>query len=63
MSLMALVIAPPELEKEKCIKIAIVHDLAECITGDITPYDGITPEEKHKLEGIRDVTCIFDNRN
>ena len=43
MALMALVATPDHLNKDKCIKIAIVHDLAECITGDITPHDGITP--------------------
>ena len=55
MALMSLIMTPEDLQKEKCIKIAIVHDLAECITGDITPYEGISPEEKHKLEG----TSIF----
>ena len=24
----------------RCIKMAIVHDLAESLVGDITPYDG-----------------------
>ena len=43
MALMALVATPEHLNKDKCIKIAIVHDLAECITGDITPHDGISP--------------------
>lgn len=30
--------------------ICLIHDLAECIVGDITPSDPVTPEEKHKLE-------------
>jgi len=30
--------------------ISLVHDLAECVVGDITPSDPVTPEEKHKLE-------------
>jgi len=50
MALMALVATPEHLNKDKCIKIAIVHDLAECITGDITPHDGISPDDKHKME-------------
>lgn len=29
---------------------ALVHDLAECIVGDITPHCGVTPEEKHRQE-------------
>ena len=34
------------------MKIAIVHDLAECITGDIVPekYSGISENDKHKME-------------
>lgn len=38
------------LDKEKCIKIALVHDMAECIVGDITPSDNISKEEKAKRE-------------
>ena len=33
-----------------CIKMALVHDLAECIVGDITPFDGISKEEKSQRE-------------
>ncbi len=28
----------------------MIHDLAECIVGDITPSDPVSPEEKHRLE-------------
>lgn len=30
--------------------MAIVHDLAEAIVGDITPHDGISKEEKYAME-------------
>lgn len=30
--------------------ISVVHDIAECIVGDITPKDKMTPEEKHEKE-------------
>ena len=36
----------------RCIKIALVHDLAECIVGDITPYCGISREEKYLKEKV-----------
>lgn len=29
---------------------ALVHDLAECIVGDLTPHCGVSPEEKHRRE-------------
>jgi 5'-deoxynucleotidase YfbR-like HD superfamily hydrolase len=32
------------LDRDKCIRLAIVHDLAECLVGDITPFDGISKE-------------------
>ncbi|RQM26914.1 hypothetical protein B5M09_006468, partial [Aphanomyces astaci] len=38
------------LDKTRCIKMAIVHDLAESFVGDITPHDGVSNEEKHRLE-------------
>eukprot|EP00055_Hartaetosiga_balthica_P006516 m.20530 g.20530 ORF g.20530 m.20530 type:complete len:544 (+) comp5258_c0_seq1:44-1675(+) len=38
------------LNKEKCFKMCLVHDLAESIVGDITPFDGISKEEKSKRE-------------
>ncbi|KAF9107496.1 HD domain-containing protein 2 [Mortierella sp. GBA35] len=38
------------VDKNRCIKMAIVHDLAESLVGDITPYDGVTVEDKHTQE-------------
>lgn len=37
------------LNTEKIVKMALLHDLAESITGDITP-DKITKEKKNKIE-------------
>lgn len=34
----------------KCIKMALVHDMAESIVGDITPHCGISEEEKFRRE-------------
>lgn len=49
-SLLALLLAPEGLDFGRCTKMAIVHDLAEVYVGDITPYDGISEEEKAKNE-------------
>ncbi|KEH32596.1 putative HD/PDEase domain-containing protein [Medicago truncatula] len=51
MSLMAL-IAPdvPGLDRNKCIKMAIVHDIAEALIGGITPPDGISKAYASRLE-------------
>ncbi|KAJ3204368.1 hypothetical protein HDU67_009551, partial [Dinochytrium kinnereticum] len=33
-----------------CIKMSIVHDLAESIVGDITPHCNVTKEDKRNME-------------
>lgn len=38
------------LDRTKCMQLALVHDLAECIVGDITPADNISPNVKHEME-------------
>eukprot|EP01134_Creolimax_fragrantissima_P001385 CFRG1385T1 len=50
MAVMAVLCEDPSLDKTRCIKIALVHDLAEAIVGDITPYCGVSGEDKEKME-------------
>lgn len=55
------------LDRFKCLQIALVHDLAECIVGDITPHCGVSPEEKHRQEDeamkkIAELTGIAGDR-
>lgn len=51
MGLMALIASDiPGVDRNKCIKMAIVHDIAEAIVGDITPSDGVSKEEKSRRE-------------
>lgn len=49
---------------DKAIKMALVHDLGESITGDITPHDEIPTEQKHQLEqdAIKKL-CDYANSN
>ena len=37
----------------RCIKMALVHDIAESIVGDIAPADNIPKKEKQRLEMVR----------
>ena len=32
--------------------MCLIHDLAESITGDFTPSDNVSKEEKQKLEDV-----------
>ncbi|KAM0031389.1 putative HD/PDEase domain, 5'-deoxynucleotidase YfbR/HDDC2 [Helianthus debilis subsp. tardiflorus] len=51
MALMALIADDlPGINRERCNKIALVHDIAEAIVGDITPSDGVPKVEKSRLE-------------
>uniref|UniRef100_A0A0E0CGM2 5'-deoxynucleotidase n=1 Tax=Oryza meridionalis TaxID=40149 RepID=A0A0E0CGM2_9ORYZ len=52
MGVMALVAAdlPSGVNRDRCVKMAIVHDIAEAIVGDITPSDGVPKEEKSRRE-------------
>lgn len=38
------------LDKSKMLKIAIIHDMAEAICGDITPLDRVPKAEKQRIE-------------
>lgn len=49
-TLLALLQCPPELDRERLLIMAILHDLAEVRVGDITPHDGISRVEKHQRE-------------
>lgn len=40
------------LDRFRCMELALVHDMAEAIVGDITPYCGVEKEEKHRREEV-----------
>jgi putative hydrolase of HD superfamily len=46
--------APPSitsrLDMNKCMKMCLIHDVAESLVGDITPVDGISKPEKNQRE-------------
>jgi putative hydrolases of HD superfamily len=48
---MALVLADKaKVDQNKAIRMALIHDLAESLVGDLTPMDKVTSEEKSRLE-------------
>lgn len=53
MSLISM-FAPPSLaarlDMPKCMKMCLVHDMAELLVGDITPVDGVAKPEKSRRE-------------
>ncbi|PNW81911.1 hypothetical protein CHLRE_06g265900v5 [Chlamydomonas reinhardtii] len=59
MSMMALIATDSSVDVSRCIKMALVHDVAEAIVGDITPHCGVSDDDKHSLE-LRAVGKIKD---
>ena len=49
---MIAMVAPMEegMDRQRCVMMALVHDLAEAIVGDITPICGVSLEEKERRE-------------
>ncbi|KXZ42217.1 hypothetical protein GPECTOR_180g253 [Gonium pectorale] len=50
MSMMALIATDSSVDVTRCIKMALVHDVAEAIVGDITPHCGVSDGDKHAAE-------------
>ncbi|KAI1287335.1 DENN domain-containing protein 5B [Halotydeus destructor] len=51
MAIMAMSLKPVDgCDMSKVVQMALVHDLAECKVGDITPHDNVTDEDKHRQE-------------
>jgi putative hydrolase of HD superfamily len=55
MSMMSM-LAPPalaaRLDMAKCMKMCLIHDMAELLVGDITPVDGVPKPEKSRREAL-----------
>jgi putative hydrolases of HD superfamily len=53
MSMISLCCPPSlkaKIDMEKCMKMCLIHDMAESIVGDITPVDGVSKPEKSRRE-------------
>lgn len=50
MAIMACMVQDESIDKFKAVKMALVHDMAEALVGDITPSCGISEDEKNKRE-------------
>lgn len=52
------------LDRIKCMEMALVHDLAESLVGDITPYCGVSKQEKEilEMEAIHKICRLIEPR-
>lgn len=53
-----------KLDRLKCMQLALVHDLAESIVGDITPFCGVSKDEKKSMEmkAMEDICKLIEPR-
>eukprot|EP00274_Cyanoptyche_gloeocystis_P004037 CAMPEP_0196652494 /NCGR_PEP_ID=MMETSP1086-20130531/1819_1 /TAXON_ID=77921 /ORGANISM="Cyanoptyche gloeocystis , Strain SAG4.97" /LENGTH=194 /DNA_ID=CAMNT_0041983083 /DNA_START=50 /DNA_END=634 /DNA_ORIENTATION=- len=60
MAMMSFLI-DPSLDRDRAMKIAVVHDLAESTVGDITPFCGVSKEDKYnrEKEAMKKIKEIF----
>lgn len=52
MSMLVFMLADPAVNKDRLVKICLVHDLAEADVGDITPHAGVSKADKRILEEV-----------
>lgn len=53
----------PNFDTTSAYEMALIHDVPELKTGDITPVDGISAAEKHKAESeaMKEILSTFPN--
>jgi len=59
MSMLSFLITDPAIDRDRLIKVCLVHDLAEAVVGDITPNCGVSKEQKRQLEEVRSSVFIY----
>jgi putative hydrolases of HD superfamily len=50
LTMMAPTSISSKLDVVKCTRMALIHDMAEALVGDITPVDGVAKDDKSKRE-------------
>ncbi len=52
-----------DLDTDKCIKLALIHDLPEAICGDITPHDDVSHADKvtQETKAMTELTRLLND--
>jgi putative hydrolase of HD superfamily len=50
MGMMSLLASDCGVDTAHCMKLALVHDVAEALVGDITPHCNVSDGDKHAME-------------
>ena len=64
-SWLVIALCPEDIDLQRALVMATIHDIAEIRVGDITPNDDISTSEKHTMESnvIKDIFSNFTNGN
>ena len=57
---LVLNLCPPDVDRARALELAVIHDVAEVRSGDITPYDGISAEQKSTVERVSMEAMVRD---
>lgn len=52
MAMCSFMLMDPRLNRDRLVKICMMHDVAEATVGDITPQDKVSKEHKRQLEEV-----------
>jgi putative hydrolase of HD superfamily len=58
---LVLALGPPGLDRGRMLAYAALHDLPEVRVGDLTPEDGVAPEEKSRREHAAAMALLAGN--
>lgn len=65
MSMMTFLLDGSEgLNQIRCMELALVHDLAESVVGDLTPFCGVSKADKRAMElkAMEDICKLIEPR-
>lgn len=62
-AILAMLLAPDDLDRNRVIELALIHEAGESIIGDITPHDNISAKEKQirEKEAVKTLFSDFDD--
>ncbi|XP_057366154.1 5'-deoxynucleotidase HDDC2-like [Daphnia carinata] len=58
MAMLTFLLETKDVDIQRCLKMCLVHDMAESIVGDLTPHCGVSVEDKHRQEEAAMETLI-----
>ena len=58
---LVLVLLPDELDRERALTYAVLHDVPECRVGDLTPHDGVSDKAEREHVAMAELCAALPN--